>query len=760
MIKAIVNTQRNKTMVNNSDGVIVNNTGNNAKFYNVNTLNDLPIEGQPKTFYYVDKESALYIYCNNDYLKINNDLLDSLNELELISNENKNNISQLIKQLEELREQDDQYKKEMSYKIEVVTGNTEDIQRNFNEYKIATSNLYNNFQRELNEVSNSFEYFDQKFDNIDSAIENAINDSQLTQDEVLVLLSQKQQLESDFKQLSKEYEDIYDYISDNKYITNSKGEKIYFKETIESELDINFNDLTLQWSTNNLDEDILNQYFQSNIVPGVNDLNEQYGVKELYEILIKLLNTFDSPRKLASVEKTIWYNVSDALNINLAELQYSFRCILDKAASFDAQDALMETIASINSSMNGLQNQIDGQITNWNGDQMPSPIYDHGKKKWFHGIDENGNEIWKLNKPDPNYPVTEWIVYNEDGTKDLTKTKEEYKKHVNDTYVDLITGKAYRWCNTNITGAECHWCKITDTATEQALALSAQTKQALDGRITTYTTKPMSYEVGDLFITDDVYGSFKKGEILNCITSSTDGFDITHWSRECRYTDDSKAYEVASQAEQNAKDYSDSQISGVNTSISNINNMFSDGVLLPNEKRNIEYKIYSMFGLPHTTYSQNTLLLKQGSGTNAGISIVSENSNTSTLRSFVSWIKSCEADCDFVNTIKLLDAYFPSDDPYESSGIYGSTFNVDLQVIELRNQLNNFLTIFQPNDSYGCQFNKIVANLELFNGKSTKLTDPTEFLSWCEIFERSLNIIKFTFLEYRLSKAEQRLSAL
>ena len=42
MIKAIVNTQRNKTMVNNSDGVIVNNTGNNAKFYNVNTLNDLP----------------------------------------------------------------------------------------------------------------------------------------------------------------------------------------------------------------------------------------------------------------------------------------------------------------------------------------------------------------------------------------------------------------------------------------------------------------------------------------------------------------------------------------------------------------------------------------------------------------------------------------------------------------------------------------------------------------------------------------------
>ena len=189
----------------------------------------------------------------------------------------------------------------MSYKIEVVTGNTEDIQRNFNEYKIASSNLYNNFQRELNEVSNAFESFDQKFENIDSVIENAINDSQLTQDEVLVLLSQKQKLESDFKQLSKEYEDVYNYISNNKYITNSKGEKIYFKETIESELDINFNDLTLQWSTNNLDEDILNQYFQSNIVPSVNDLNEQYGVKELYEILIKLLNTFDSPRKLDSV---------------------------------------------------------------------------------------------------------------------------------------------------------------------------------------------------------------------------------------------------------------------------------------------------------------------------------------------------------------------------------------------------------------------------------------------------------------------------
>jgi hypothetical protein len=85
------------------------------------------------------------------------------------------------------------------------------------------------------------------------------------------------------------------------------------------------------------------------------------------------------------------------------------------------------------------------------------------------------------------------------------------------------------------------------------LAQAAKTQQALDGRITTYTSKPTSYKEGDLFITDNVYGSFKKGEILNCITSSNSGFNITHWSRECSYTDDSRAIK----AEDNAKRYSD-----------------------------------------------------------------------------------------------------------------------------------------------------------------------------------------------------------
>ena len=744
MIKAIVNTQRNKTMVNNSDGVIVNNTGNNAKFYNVNTLNDLPIEGQPKTFYYVDKESALYIYCNNDYLKINNDLLDSLNELELISNENKNNISQLIKQLEELREQDDKYKKEISYKIEVVTGNTEGIQKNFNEYKIATSNLYNNFQKELNEVSNAFESFDQKFDNIDSVIENAINDSQLTQDEVLVLLSQKQKLESDFKQLSKEYEDIYNYISNNKYITNSKGEKIYFKETIESELDINFNDLILQWSTNNLDEDILNQYFQSNVVPSANNLSEQYGVKELYEILIKLLNTFDAPRKLASVEKTIWYNVSDALNIDLSELQYSFRQILEKATSFDAQDALMETVASINASMGDLQKQIDGEITNWNDNRTPLPLYDHDKSKWCV-INESGEQDWQSKYPENfNQPAIDWIVYNSDNTINTSETEAEFKKHINDTYVDLKTGKAYRWINDN--RIKWHWCKITDTATEQALSLAARTQQALDSRITTYTTKPTSYEVGDLFITDDAYGSFKKGEILNCITNSTDKFDINHWSRECSYTDDSRAIK----AEDNAKRYSDGQIAGVNASIATLNNMFADGVLLPNEKPNILYKIYNMFGVAAPDDRYNSLLLLQDDGMDKVLSVNMPNCDN---YQFAQQLTYSDSECELTDfCYELYGTFDVNHDVWKSS----STITTH-ELVKLRNAISQLTELFNDvNSDNG--INSIIASMELFSGKSTQLNNPTQFLDWCETFDRCLQQAKFYFLEYRIRQLERPIS--
>jgi hypothetical protein len=49
--------------------------------------------------------------------------------------------------------------------------------------------------------------------------------------------------------------------------------------------------------------------------------------------------------------------------------------------------------------------------------------------------------------------------------------------------VDLSTGSAYRWCNTNV---GYHWCKITDTATEEVLKKAAELARSLNGKTTTF----------------------------------------------------------------------------------------------------------------------------------------------------------------------------------------------------------------------------------------------------------------------------------
>jgi hypothetical protein len=59
------------------------------------------------------------------------------------------------------------------------------------------------------------------------------------------------------------------------------------------------------------------------------------------------------------------------------------------------------------------------------------------------------------------------------------------------------------------------------------------------------------------------------------------------------------------------------------------------------------------------------------------------------------------------------------------------------QLTKLRNAISQLTELFNDVDSDN-GINSIIANMELFSGKSTQLNNPTQFLDWCETFDRCL----------------------
>ncbi len=156
---------------------------------------------------------------------------------------------------------------------------------------------------------------------------------------------------------------------------------------------------------------------------------------------------------------------------------------------------------AVNTTIEGLQGQIDGSIMTWFYEYVPT------------------NE---------NMPASEWT------TTDLKNN------HLGDLFYDTITGYCYRWQVQNNTYS---WQRITDVDVTKALSDAAKAQDTADQkrRVFVGANSPVPpYDVGDL------WAQGVAGDLMKCKVAKNMGqsFANADWEKASKYTDDTKAEQV------------------------------------------------------------------------------------------------------------------------------------------------------------------------------------------------------------------------
>ena len=179
-------------------------------------------------------------------------------------------------------------------------------------------------------------------------------------------------------------------------------------------------------------------------------------------IEVKSSNTIATKKELEESSKQLSEDLDSAEKSWNKALEDQNKALLDELKVLDET-----TKKYINSIEEDLQNQIDGSISSWFYEGVPT-------------LD--------------NAPASTW--------KD-----EEKGAHLGDLYYDLKTGKCYRWAQEQNGGAlEWEWVLVTDTDIALALENAAKAQATADGKITTFngnngTTFPSPpYQKGDLLV--------------------------------------------------------------------------------------------------------------------------------------------------------------------------------------------------------------------------------------------------------------------
>lgn len=316
--------------------------------------------------------------------------------------------------------------------------------------------------------------------------------------------------------------------------------------------------------------------------------------------LINLQNKIDDA--INSIDFPISQEDLDKLR---EELSKEFEGIVD-----GEENDYNEIIAEILSKTSDLQSQIDGEATAWFLKGAPCDIYGT--------IDETKE------------PAKDW---NENGTDG----KESYASHKGDTYTDITEyengeiGKSWRFCycerkigeGENDKVKDWHWHEIGDSSVARALYEASRAQSTADGKSTVYISKdedgnrvPDHYQAGDMWIINEIAlqnGKFfeendiyytkenggKKGtpisigEMLTANANSKE-YNVEHWSKEIKYTDDSYAIEAKKKAEE-AYEYAESGHTSALKAIELLNGISSDGRVYPNEFKELTLKKQTIY---------------------------------------------------------------------------------------------------------------------------------------------------------------------
>lgn len=178
----------------------------------------------------------------------------------------------------------------------------------------------------------------------------------------------------------------------------------------------------------------------------------------------------------------------------------------------------------VNSLLQPLKAQIDGQITSWYNDGVPT-----------------------LN----NYPYTDWINVQQipgesqaDREARIAKAKAD---HEGDIYYDRTTQISYRFTNNGTKQNPIWtWAVIRDTGISEAMTAAANAQRIANNKRRVFGVTPQSadaYDEGDLWVnaTYPATGDNKiyQNDVLVCQTSKAAGeaFNIQHWRKASAYLD-------------------------------------------------------------------------------------------------------------------------------------------------------------------------------------------------------------------------------
>lgn len=223
-----------------------------------------------------------------------------------------------------------------------------------------------------------------------------------------------------------------------------------------------------------------------------------------------------------------------------------------KEATQSAIDSANENISeftnAITKDIEGLQNQIDGAIETWFDELAPTL---------------------------ESYPANEWT------------TVEAKNLHLGDLYYSG-EGKAYRF---QMDGEDYVWKEITDSDITKALANAKKAQDTADGKRKVFVKQPTDadeYDIGDLWV-NATYGTIYKNDMLRAVKAKESGvaFDISHWTKASKYTDDTKADQV-----QENVDTLSTSVNSLSNTVSGMKDFtdtaFADGIVDRSEKSAIK----------------------------------------------------------------------------------------------------------------------------------------------------------------------------
>lgn len=255
---------------------------------------------------------------------------------------------------------------------------------------------------------------------------------------------------------------------------------------------------------------IYNTLYNNNDVPTGNKANlktkyEEYNIS--HHELINFINTMISDKVATEEEKATFDSLTDTYSTKLA----TFKNVADIAL-------VMANKNYTDTQFNVLEDRIEMRVTSQEVQTIVAGAVEESKiysDTLFQGFQEQIDGVIETYYQSTD-PSTSWT------------TNELKAKHTGDIWYDNLNNATYRWSGTG-------WQKLTDAEAEQAYTLATSKAKV-------FTSQPTTpYYKGDLW----VQGS--SGDIMKCIYTRTSGnYSSSDWAKASKYTDDTKANQVAS----------------------------------------------------------------------------------------------------------------------------------------------------------------------------------------------------------------------